>query len=115
MDRVRNLKEQRAGGSNAKLINDIEEIKSILTQDPRPETGISKLTEIEVIVPKELATIATKIHGLTEEIELMEKFDKDLNKNMFEGVNEKELEQGPYAQEFAQNLNMQNYFVKKEV
>ena len=45
----------------------------------------------------------------------MEKFDKDLNKNIFDGVNEKDLESGPFGQEFAQNLNMQNYFVKKEV
>jgi hypothetical protein len=31
----------------------------------------------------------------------MDKFDKDLNKNIFDGVDEKDLESGPFGQEFA--------------
>lgn len=58
---------------------------------------MSKITEIGIVVPKEMEKINKKVEDLTQEIELMEKFDKDLNKNMFDGVNEKDLEAGPFG------------------
>ena len=96
MTRVKNLKSQRYAANNPKLVEDIEEIKSLL-KEQKPLDQPSKLTEIAVMIPKELALIKSKISSLTEEIELMEKFDKDLNKNIFDGVDEKDLEAGPFG------------------
>ena len=64
----------------------------MLIQEKRVPQDFSKITEIGVIVPKEIVKITSKIEELTQEIELMEKFDKDLNKNIFDGVDEKDLE-----------------------
>jgi hypothetical protein len=69
----------------------------MLTKEKRAPLDVSKITEIGVIVPKEMAKIKSKVDELTQEIELMEKFDKDLNKNIFDGVNEKDLESGPFG------------------
>jgi len=93
MNRVKNLKSMRSG-DNVKLIGDIAEIKTLLQQEKIPDQDFSKITEIGVILPKENVKITSKITELSQEIELMEKFDKDLNKNMFEGINEKEIETG---------------------
>ena len=73
------------------------EIKSLLIMKEQkdrevtvaPLPGLS-LTDISLLIPKELAKINDQVLRLQEEIDLMKKFDTDFQQNIFKGIGEED-------------------------
>lgn len=119
--RLKNFRESRKLDAPNHLEREVEDIKSMIqNQITSSVLSTTDIDDIKILLPKEEQQIKEKISKLSAEIDLMTKFNKDFNNNLYEGIDmdrdqEKLKAYVGYFSEFKNTVQKEANAVDREV